>query len=112
MLCFYKYWVKPDITAPGVDISIARQRGNDITYRNVTGTSYAVPVVTGAAALLMQWGIVMGNDRFMYGEKLKAALIDGSKPVGLVGITRNDNQPDPRTGWGAVCLKNTLNKIL
>ena len=34
--------VKPDITAPGVDISIARQRGNDITYRNVTGTSYAV----------------------------------------------------------------------
>ena len=46
------------------------------------------------------------------GEKLKAALIDGSKPVGLVGITRNDNQPDPRTGWGAVCLKNTLNKIL
>ena len=104
--------VKPDITAPGVDISIARQRGNDITYRNVTGTSYAVPVVTGAAALLMQWGIVMGNDRFMYGEKLKAALIDGSKPVGLVGITRNDNQPDPRTGWGEVCLKNTLNKIL
>ena len=69
-------------------------------------------VLTGAAALLMQWGIVMGNDRFMYGEKLKAALIDGSKPVGLVGITRNDNQPDPRTGWGAVCLKNTLNKIL
>ena len=54
----------------------------------------------------------MGNDRFMYGEKLKAALIDGSKPVGLVGITRNDNQPDPRTGWGAVCLKNRLNKIL
>lgn len=104
--------VKPDITAPGVDISIARQRGNDITYRNVTGTSYAVPVVTGAAALLMQWGIVMGNDRFMYGEKLKAALINGSKPVGLVGITRNDNHPDPRTGWGAVCLKNTLNKIL
>ena len=51
----------------------------------------------------------MGNS---YGEKLKAALIDGSKPVGLVGITRNDNQPDPRTGWGAVCLKNTLNKIL
>ena len=104
--------VKPDITAPGVDISIARQRGNDITYRNVTGTSYAVPVVTGAAALLMQWGIVMGNDRFMYGEKLKAALIDGSKPVGLAGITGNDNHPDPRTGWGAVCLMNTLNKIL
>ncbi len=95
-----------------MDISIRRDTRQGVVYTSVTGTSYATPFVTGAAALLMQWGIVMGNDRFMYGEKLKAALIDGSKPVGLVGITRNDNQPDPRTGWGAVCLKNTLNKIL
>ena len=59
----------------------------------------------------MQWGIVMGNDRFMYGEKLKAALIDGSKPVGLVGITRNDNQPDPRTGWERCVLRIRLIKF-
>lgn len=35
----------------------------------------AAPFVTGAAALLMEWGIVRGNDLYMYGDKLKASLI-------------------------------------
>ncbi len=34
----------------------------------------ASPFVAGAAALLMQYGIVQGNDPFLYGEKLKAYL--------------------------------------
>ncbi len=38
----------------------------------------AAPFVTGAAALLMEWGIVRGNDLYMYGDKLKASLIKGA----------------------------------
>lgn len=46
-------FVKPDLVAPGVNV-IAPDR--DGGYSPVTGTSFATPFVTGAAALLMQWG--------------------------------------------------------
>ena len=95
--------IKPDILAPGVDISIRRDTRQGVVYTSVTGTSYATPFVTGAAALLMQWGIVMGNDRFMYGEKLKAYLRSGARQ--LDGVTHT---PNPVTGYGALCVEDSI----
>ena len=70
--------IKPDLAAPGVDIYTAYP-GNDYSF--ASGTSMAVPFVSGSACLLMQWGIVNENDPFLYGEKLKASLIRGAKRI-------------------------------
>ena len=63
---------------PGVEITTTAPGGG---YRTVTGTSFSVPFVTGSAALLMEWGIVRGNDPFLYGEKVRAYLQRGARPL-------------------------------
>ena len=70
--------IKPDLVAPGVDLITTSRNGG---YINVTGTSFATPMVTGAAALLLEWGIVKGNDAYLYGEKVKAYLIKGARQL-------------------------------
>lgn len=91
---------KPDLAAPGVEILTTVPGGG---YGEATGTSFATPFVTGAAALLMQWGITDGNDPFLYGEKVKAYLQKGAQP--LPGFTE---YPNPQIGWGTLCLRESL----
>lgn len=94
-------FIKPDLVAPGVNILAPRVGGG---YEPVTGTSFATPIVAGSAALLMEWGIVRGNDRFLYGEKLKAYLRAGAQPI------RGESEyPNERVGWGALCVAESLN---
>lgn len=95
-------YFKPDLVAPGVGIT-APVPGGD--YAVVTGTSFAAPFVTGAAALLMEWGIVRGNDPFLYGEKVKAYLRRGAQP--LPGI---EKYPDPAVGYGTLCVGESIPK--
>ena len=92
--------VKPDLAAPGVDIVAARRGGG---YEAVTGTSFAAPFVTGSAALLMQWGILQGNDPFLYGEKVKAYFTRGARH--LPGY---DVWPNERLGYGTLCVRDSL----
>ena len=91
---------KPDLVAPGVGILAPDLYGS---YTPVTGTSFAAPIVSGSAALLMEWGIVRGNDPFLYGEKVKAYLRRGAQPL------RGENSyPNDRVGWGSLCVAQSL----
>ena len=92
---------KPDLAAPGVNIRIGEGEGGAV----VSGTSYATPFVTAAAALLMEYGIVQGNDPFLYGEKVKAYLHAGARQLPGYDIWPND-----QVGWGRLCLAQSLSQ--
>ena len=92
--------VKPDLAASGVNVLAPDIYGG---YGSFTGTSFATPIVTGSAALLMEWGIVRGNDVFLYGEKVKAYLRKGARP-----LRGEAEYPNDRVGFGALCLADSL----
>lgn len=91
---------KPVLVAPGVRILTTAPGG---TYAEVTGTSFATPFATGAAALLLQWGIVDGNDPYLYGEKAIAFLKKGTRPLPAYA-----EYPNPEVGWGTLCVLGSI----
>lgn len=92
--------VKPEIVAPGVNVTSAAPNGG---YTERSGTSMATPFVTGSCAIMMQWGIIQGNDPYLYGEKMKAFLISGARRLPIESV-----YPNPTLGWGALCVRNSL----
>ncbi|MBV1848885.1 S8 family peptidase [Catellatospora tritici] len=72
--------MKPDIAAPGVDITAARSQdmtdGGEGLYRTLSGTSMATPHVAGAAAILAQ------QHPDWTGAMLKEHLMSTAKALG------------------------------
>ena len=56
--------------------------------------------------ILMEWGIVRGNDPYLYGEKVKAYLRRGAKKV--PGF---DEYPNEAVGYGRLCLESSLPSV-
>ena len=99
---FGQVQVKPDLVAPAVGVRTTRAGGG---YDSFTGTSFAAPFVTGAAALMMEWGIVKGNDPFLYGQRIKAFLQQSA--IRTVGTP----YPNPIWGYGALCLGAAMDTL-
>jgi hypothetical protein len=78
--------IKPDITAPGVDIVAARAAGSGLgtpvseSYQRLSGTSMAAPHVAGAAAILA------GQYPDLKADDLKALLMGTAIPRGGVSL--------------------------
>lgn len=91
--------VNLDLVAPAEGILTARSGGG---YDTMDGTSLAAPFVTGSAALMMEWGIIMGNDPFLYGQRIKAFLRRNAKRSNYL------TYPNSIWGYGRLCLYDTM----
>ncbi len=88
----------PDITAPGAMIGGYFPEGSG----TMTGTSAAAAVCTGAAALLLEWGVVQGELPDLNGDLLRSLLIGGAvREQGL-------EYPNNKWGYGKINLYRTF----
>lgn len=93
--------MSPDLAAPGVNVGGVFPTG----YGRMSGTSVASAITAGACALMLQWGIVDGNDTSMNGNRIRANLIRGCSRDATV------EYPNIQWGYGRLNLYNSLNII-
>ncbi len=95
--------IKPDIAAPGVNISGPLPGGR---FGLRTGTSAAAAQTAGAAALLMEWGLLKGNDLQLNSHKIIKYL--------TLGAVRREGMiyPDRSWGYGRLNLLKTFNELV
>lgn len=91
----------PDFVAPGVKMRSIYPTG----YGTMTGTSVSAAVTAGAAALMMEWGIVQQRMPAMDGDLIRSLMISG--------CIRDENQqyPNIKWGYGKLNLYNTFLSI-
>lgn len=80
---------KPDLAAPGVDVRSAKPGGG---HQLMSGTSMASPIVTGAAALLLQKTPSLRTNP----ATLRSLILQNTAP----------SAPRNRFGWGKLDLTN------
>lgn len=93
--------ISPDLVAPGVNVSGIFPDGPGV----MSGTSISAAITTGACALMLQWGIVQGNDIALNTYMIRSYLIRGC-------IRDKDiDYPSVQWGYGKLNLLNTFNQI-
>lgn len=96
--------IRPDLLAPGERVLGPLPGGG---YDSKTGTSMAAPQVAGICALFTEWGIVNGNDPYLFGQRLKYYLIKGADR------SREDViYPNPSWGYGTICAADSFSNLV
>lgn len=80
--------IMPDLVSPGVGVGGYYPSG----YGVMDGTSAATAITAGACALMLQWGVVQGNDPAFSTYQIRAYLIRG--------CTRHESMTYPNNQWG------------
>ncbi|TCK98462.1 subtilase family protein [Natranaerovirga hydrolytica] len=91
--------IKPEMIAPGVNI-LGPIPNNQYTRR--TGTSIAAAHLAGGTALILEWGIELGNDINMNTQTVKNVLIRGANRIATLDYPNND------WGFGTLNLINSF----
>ena len=94
--------IKPDVTAPGVNVYGPIPGG---IYGTRTGSSVSAAHAAGAAAILLQWGLLDAVIINMDGNDVRRLLIQGaSQKEGILF-------PDRGWGYGTINLQNTFETL-
>lgn len=94
--------ITPQIAAPGVNIVGPTL---DQTFAEFTGTSVSAAHMTGAAVLLLEWGIVRGNLPDMSSVEIKKLVVRGARrDIDLV-------YPNRDWGYGILDLYNVFDSL-
>jgi len=88
----------PDLVAPGYQVGGFYPTG----YGAMDGTSVATAIISGASALMLQWGIIEGNDLGFCTPLIKAYLIRGCFRMDVM------EYPNPQWGYGTLDLMQTF----
>ncbi len=96
--------IKPDFAAPGVDIIGPAEIGSE-SYVVRSGTSVAAAFYSGFAALIQEYGFVLGRIPYIRTSEIKN--------ITLAGCIRKDGIPYPSREWGygIVNLYNSLENL-
>lgn len=94
--------IKPDFCAPAVNVKGAGLRQD---YLKKTGTSIAAAITAGASAMVMEWGIVKGNEPIINCVEIKNILIRGC-------IRETDRRyPNREEGYGKLDVYNAFKAL-
>ena len=93
--------IKPEITAPGVNVYGPLLNGR---FGTMSGTSVAGAIGAGAAALMLEWGIVRGNSGAMQTTEIENLFIRGAKRINL-------NYPNREWGYGILDVYSTFESM-
>lgn len=92
----------PDLATIGTNILTTEVSGGITT---ISGSSAATAIVSGVCALLLQWGIINGNDKTMYSKKIRTYLIYGAYRNPIFKF------PNREIGFGELDLLNIFNVL-
>ena len=98
--------IKPDIAAPGVNISaVQRAIEQEIRIAKVTGSAAAAAITAGGVADFLQWAVTDGNANYLRSGEVKNYLIRGA--------VRDDNltYPNPLWGFGKLSIQGIFDSL-
>lgn len=98
-----EYIDKIDVAAGGVN---ALTTAPNNTTAIVNGTSVSAAILTGACAMLFQWGIVDGNDPNIYSQTIKTYIQRGAVQRG------GDIYPNPQWGYGILSIVKVFQNMI